>query len=237
MNFFGHAVVASWASDDPALAFGSMLPDFAHMLGVARIESSDATVTAGIALHHACDEVFHTSATFVRLQNKSRTLLSALGLPRGAGLATSHVGVELMLDSELSRDPAHLKHYLLSINHGLRKKAYTVISAQPSALPADTDPLGTLLTLLVERVDRLAPQNGTELAERLFRILSPRPRLAFAATAVPQVAEWAEATWPELRAQIPAWLQEISTGLALQSGAPRHGASRLHAQGLEPRRG
>ncbi|MEN9577830.1 MAG: hypothetical protein RJA70_839 [Pseudomonadota bacterium] len=223
MNFFGHAVVASWASDDPALAFGAMLPDFGHMLGLTRIDSSHPTIRAGIALHHASDDVFHNGLTFVRLQNQGRAALMIAGLPRGATLALSHVGVELMLDRELSHQPDHLKHYLLSIEQGLRhcsSLSWSLPTVTAGALAGqkadDGHPFERLLTLLGERADKLAPRNGDELAERLFRILSPRPRLTFPRAALPQVASWADALWPELRMAVPTWLNEISAGLSLR---------------------
>ena len=47
MNFFGHALAASWRSREPGFALGSMLPDFASMCGM-RLDGASDAVTAAV---------------------------------------------------------------------------------------------------------------------------------------------------------------------------------------------
>src|SRR4029079_14058794 len=67
VNFFGHALVASWRSRAPAFALGAMLPDFASMCR-ARVEVvGHADLAAGVDWHHETDRVFHAAGAFRRL--------------------------------------------------------------------------------------------------------------------------------------------------------------------------
>ena len=59
MNFFGHVVAASWVSAEPAFGLGSMLPDFASMIGARLRASSHVTTKEGIDWHHTTDAAFH----------------------------------------------------------------------------------------------------------------------------------------------------------------------------------
>ena len=103
MNFFGHAHVAIRESASPAFVIGSMLPDFASMVG-CRIASVDAGALAdGVAHHHHTDALFHASETFVDFQRRSCARLDAAGVRWGTARAVAHVGVELLLDGELTQ--------------------------------------------------------------------------------------------------------------------------------------
>ena len=67
MNFFGHAVVATWHATEPRFVLGAMLPDFAAMIRARPPAARDPELARGIALHHATDEVFHDAPTFREL--------------------------------------------------------------------------------------------------------------------------------------------------------------------------
>lgn len=61
VNFFGHAAVATWSSDEAGVALGAMLPDFQSMSGARMASSPDAGVAAEVELHHRTDAVFHSA--------------------------------------------------------------------------------------------------------------------------------------------------------------------------------
>ncbi len=227
MNFFGHAVVASWFEDDPAVALGAMLPDFAHMLGCRRIETESPTIARGVELHHRCDGVFHDSPTFLRLQASSRRELADAGVSSGPRLAIAHVGLELMLDSELSRESGHVAQYVKALKQGLARSdelRFVGNSRQGAAHELGCE-FQALLTMLLERVEHLSPRTPEQLFVRLMRILARRPRLCPRAQDEAAVVAWAERMWPRLRTSLDGWLAEISAELGV--GMPA-GRSPLH---------
>ncbi|MFO0567015.1 MAG: hypothetical protein U0263_15210 [Polyangiaceae bacterium] len=92
MNFFGHAAVAAWHSRDTAFVLGAMLPDFASMIRARPPEIEEPTLLAGVAHHHATDEVFHDAPEFRALVQSSSEELSArqasAGVVRGRSLTS-----------------------------------------------------------------------------------------------------------------------------------------------------
>lgn len=119
MNFFGHAVVAGWAGGADRVVLGSMLPDFESMTGARVLNSRDADLERGIALHHRTDDAFHGTPVFVALCRRAIVALSASGVRRGTARAVSHIGTEMFLDGILADDESHAKTYLdaLAPNH------------------------------------------------------------------------------------------------------------------------
>ncbi len=116
MNFFGHAVVASWQpAAGPGLTLGAMLPDFAGMCGARIASADDVDVARGIDLHHATDAVFHQAAPVRALFAATEQRLYARGCRRGPTRASAHVGVELLLDGSLLDDPGHRAVYLAAL--------------------------------------------------------------------------------------------------------------------------
>ena len=167
MNFFGHAVVASWVpSPQPAvLALGAMLPDFAGMAGVTvPAEWNTGALGDGIALHHRTDAAFHPLPPVVALMRDLAERLTAAGVSRGPMRAVSHIGVELLLDGALARDEAAC---------GLYCEALAV------ALPATGfDPLLQRLRSYGAPTDLADP---TVVTTRVLRAIAHRPRLAASA--------------------------------------------------------
>ena len=117
MNFFGHAAVASWSSDSPAVVLGSMLPDFATMSG-ARIANDGAhepAIGRGIDIHHKTDSVFHQLPVVTGLMRDLDTLLEERSCARGPRRAVAHIGVELLLVEDVEvgfGDVAEYRHDL-----------------------------------------------------------------------------------------------------------------------------
>src|SRR5688572_19138971 len=94
-----------------------MLPDFATMCG-GRIDSAATDeVTRGITLHHATDAAFHTLPVVTGLMRELDGQLADRACARGPRRAVAHVGVELLLDGELTDEPAYRAAYLAGIAH------------------------------------------------------------------------------------------------------------------------
>ncbi len=117
MNYFGHAAVASWTTAEPGIALGAMLPDFATMCRAKLPTSPDAAITAGLALHHRTDEVFHQLPVVTASMRELDDRLAHGGCARGPRRAVAHVGLELLLDGVLVAEPAYRTSYLAAIAH------------------------------------------------------------------------------------------------------------------------
>ena len=87
MNFFGHAIVASWTSVEPAFVLGSMVPDFANMVGARVPRVFHEGVARGVEFHHATDRVFHIflgepsieqkQKVYIRIRKQLRSAIAA----------------------------------------------------------------------------------------------------------------------------------------------------------------
>ena len=167
MNFFGHAAIATPAA--PGVVLGAMLPDFATKCG-GRIErADDADVTAGIALHHATDAVFHQLPAVTGLMRELDDRLRAAACARGPRRAVAHIGVELLLDGMLVGEPTYRAAYLAGI-----ACESPVIWRDADAAPRFTGLLDRLRAHGVP--DDL--QRPEAITQRIQRILAHRPLLA-----------------------------------------------------------
>ena len=115
MNYFGHALVASWRAAPAAMVLGAMLPDFSSMCRARLAPAQDAEVDAGLALHHATDAAFHDLPAVVGLMRELDARLDHLGCARGPRRAVAHVGIELLLDGVLLDDEAGRSSYLAGV--------------------------------------------------------------------------------------------------------------------------
>lgn len=120
VNYFGHAAVASWTSLEPRASpgrsLGSMLPDFATMIGVRLGDAVEPEVVAGVALHHATDSVFHQAQPVLDLMRQLDERLGELGCARGPRRATAHIGTELLLDATLLSDETYRASFLAGLD-------------------------------------------------------------------------------------------------------------------------
>jgi acyl carrier protein phosphodiesterase len=120
VNYFGHAAVASWSflgtGPSPGKSLGSMLPDFATMIGVRLGDAVAPDVAAGIALHHATDSAFHQAAPVLALMRELDDRLGVLGCARGPRRATAHIGTELLLDATLLSDQTYRASFLSALD-------------------------------------------------------------------------------------------------------------------------
>ncbi len=216
MNFFGHAVVATWRSRRPGFVLGAMLPDFANMLGVRPPEVVHPDLSDGVAFHHETDRVFHDAPTFRRLQLEARRTLREMGLPRPGALAVGHIGVEILLDGALARDAEGVSGYLAALECAGNAELAARIVWNDASLP---ERFRTLSGVLAERGVGPGMQTAERVAFRVARALESRPRLRLTGDGALLVRDWALASDAAVAAASGPLIDELRLGLAL-SGPP-----------------
>lgn len=227
MNFFGHAVVARWVRREPRFVLGAMLPDFASMCRARFSQVGDPQVAAGVEFHHRTDGVFHATPTFLALQREALEALEAEGVGYGPARAVAHVGVELAIDGELLADEGACADYLQAV------AALPTVDVSCSRGQPRFDAMAARATDFGLPDDYRSPRR---VAERLERILAPRPRLAFANGDVDRVARWLERARPGIAGRIEALLDEVRAGLSVDTPARDrailpHPSSRVRSRG------
>jgi hypothetical protein len=208
VNFFGHALVASWHGRGGRFALGAMLPDFATMLGARLVGADDPDVADGVALHHATDRVFHGLAPFARAQIAISRELVARGLPRGPARGVAHVGFELCLDGALLDQPGGARAYLDALASG---------GDEPSLRWSDPDAAARWSTMRARLAGYGVPVDygvPDRVAERVERVLSRRPLLALDQPGARLVRAAMPAIAARAAASAPAVLDGLRTGLA-----------------------
>ena len=215
MNFFAHAVVASWHSREPLFVFGAMLPDLIGMTGVRLAGTTDEALRRGIDLHHATDAAFHSAPVFTQLCAEAIARLAEEGVERGTSRAVAHVGFELTLDGVLSSEPEPRELYAAALDIA----GSGVLEGKLSTSPASG------LSRLTAGLHRLArasiPVAYAEpdvVAERLQIILAPRPRLAMRPSDFEPVRRWAADVRPQVVARRYELLDQVRRGLTSQAG-------------------
>ena len=146
-----------------------MLPDFASMCGGKIASADEAAVSAGIALHHATDAVFHQLPAVTGLMRELDEHLRRGRCARGPRRAAAHIGVELLLDGVLVGEPAYRAAYLTGLAH------------DPALAWRDPDDAARFATLLDRLRARGVPDDlrlPEAITMRLHRVLAHRPRLA-----------------------------------------------------------
>ena len=210
MNFFGHAWVAGWFSQREPFILGSMLPDFANVLGVSPPASRHAELSAGIELHHATDRVFHDTEAFGALEHGAREALGNAGLRKGARRALAHIGVEFLIDAELGRRSPEWAGYARALDYGSSGACGSELSWRGSDTSA-SERLASLCSRLASVARE--PADTRVLARRLVATLASRPRLALIPAEVPLVEAWLGECRPEVQARLPDLLAQLAREL------------------------
>jgi acyl carrier protein phosphodiesterase len=211
MNFFAHALVASWRSVEPRFVLGAMLPDLSSMIGVRITHAADAELERGIQLHHATDAAFHSAPIFTGLCSEAIEALGALGVERGCSRAVGHVGVELLLDGSLSGDRSARQTY---------RDALAVAELPDfDRLVHTVEPSGSvrLRAGLVRLAAAPLPEAYREadfVAQRLRGILASRPRLAMRPGDFEHIQRWAQSVQPRVFAQRNELLDQVRSRLS-----------------------
>ncbi len=229
MNFVGHIHIAGHCLDRfrrpstvsavespvPAATetrdrylFGTALPDFAAIgRFLMQGEPANPTVAVGVDMHHSTDSAFHGCQWFRTHSQEVTTALEQRGINRGAAMACGHVGVELLLDG-----------HLLAENVELRPVAQRVLELADQAdlgveelVPADRQ---ADWTAHLRRISTWPLpddyHNPMAVAERLYRILRPRDRLAFDQSQIALVADALDQASTDLIAGVPDMVDGVS---------------------------
>jgi hypothetical protein len=174
VNFFAHALVASWRSRSPAYGLGAMLPDLASMVGQRTPVVPHVEVAAGVDLHHATDRAFHRLPVFVRAMAEIQAALMQRGVARGPAAGAAHVGFELCLDGALLDEPHAIASYLAALDAARGELRTAIPWPEPGA--------ELRWHALVDRLASWGPPDRTRdlalVTERVARALARRPRLA-----------------------------------------------------------
>ncbi len=221
MNFAGHVEVARNGSrpdggDEARFHLGAVLPDLAAM-GRFRLlgRPDDPDITAGIDIHHRTDDAFHRHRWFRETSGAVVRHLDGAGLPRGAARAVGHVGVELLLDGHLLRQPGGLGG---------------AVGGAIEAVVTEIDELAPLVDqdqrdrwrLHLEQVAAWSVPDDYHrpeaVARRLERILRWRPRLALPPEAVGAVAEALEIQQDAVRSGAAPLIAELRRDVGTSSG-------------------
>lgn len=210
MNFFAHALVGLWQSEDRRFVLGAMLPDLSAMLGVRSTSAQDPVIDAGIRFHHTTDAAFHGAPHFVRLCAQSVESLTSQGVGRGTARAVGHVGVELLLDGLLSHDQRAHAAYRDALGYAVEQRLADTLD-----WPAEQrERMHAGLARL-----RAAPvpdgyREPAFVTERLQTILARRPRLAMQPADLPRVATQVQALHGELSQHWRELMEQVRARLA-----------------------
>lgn len=189
------------------MVLGAMLPDFASMSRARLRAVGDPHVEAGVALHHATDDVFHGAETFVALNAHGVDALEAAGLGRGPARAVAHVGIELLLDGLLLDDPPLEAAYLEAV----------ALPVAELELSFHRDGAARFEALQERLQSHGLPDDyrwPDRVALRLEQILARRPRLALSPADRPRVVRFLEDARGLLVDRLPTLLAEVDEGLA-----------------------
>jgi hypothetical protein len=213
VNFFGHATVAGWRSNNPSFVFGAMLPDFAAMCGNALREVLDSEVRAGVDMHLATDDVFHRAPIFIDLCSCAVESLVFRGVKRPSARAAAHAGVELMLDGALSGDRVARANYTNALNAGASDQLADKIQWRDPWVRDDWRRL-----IMILRSANM-PQGYCEtdfVLGRLVNILARRPKLALVSgSELSAVSRWIEEARPLVEQLCPILLEQVKQGLKI----------------------
>jgi hypothetical protein len=142
----------------------------------------------------------------VALLSAGSAALRAAGLARGPARAAAHVGLELLLDAELAREPHAAERYA----EALAVASHPQIEAAIAWRGEDGTPRWrTLHARLCARGAPDPQEDRAALAARVARALASRPRLALGDGDREGVARWLAAVRPQVAVAAPGWLLRV----------------------------
>jgi len=210
MNYLGHAAVASWRSQDRAFVLGAMLPDFATMIGARPPATTHAELESGMQFHYRTDEVFHRSAAFVELTGAAFDWLLTRGVERGRARAIAHVGVELLLDVDLSRAEPVRRAYVAALHGGAAHDLGRHLSWGVPEGPLGFEDLRSRQLARGVTADEPTPE---VTSQRLRRALAARPRLALDDAAELVTRDWVSLARPHVATRASGLARELAERL------------------------
>jgi hypothetical protein len=211
VNFVGHiatGVAVDGSAADTEFLLGTALPDFAAMARL-KLDRTGGSLGTGMQLHHDTDAIFHRQGWFLDLEHDLLDELTAAGVPRGGALACAHVGVELLLDGELLRTDDTAAAVV---------DVYRAMASPPTVAldvvdPAQRDRWSEHLTGIAQRLDPFLYGDPNSVAQRLHRITSSRPRLAFEPEHIATIAVLLAAVQPQIAASAPDVLARVAAAV------------------------
>jgi hypothetical protein len=207
VNAFGHAVAASWERRDGAFLLGAMLPDLATLVGGRLGRVGEPALAAGLRHHLRVDACFHSLPGFTSWEAEASAGLRQAGLRRHPARAAAHVAIELALDGELAREPAHA---------GVHERAMR--AARERDAPAwRREPSGDWGELIARLSAAGPPRHLREpeaVARRVEAALARRPRLRLAGAEGRALAGWLDAQAPAAGVRAAALADELRRELA-----------------------
>lgn len=204
MNFFGHAVVASWQDPQASHVLGSMLPDFESMTRVALVDVLDDDIRRGIDTHHRTDDVFHRAPTFLALCAYALDSLTEASVRRGTARAVGHIATEMFLDGLLASREGHADRYLAALDVGTGDALRWADSGRA---------FGVLHGRLKNWGAPVDYHDPTFVLARLEGALRQRPKLAITADDYTRVARCLPALREEVRLRAEELLDEVQDAL------------------------
>lgn len=202
MNLLGHVRVALHVSDDERYVLGAILPDLESLVG-ERLDGARELpdVVAGIAVHKATDAVFHADRRFIDGSIALTRALLARGVGRGPSRGVGHAGWELLLDGLLVDDAAVTTAFAGAVD------ALAELATREDGL---TDRLAWFAERQRTQPIWAAYADPAAVADRLHRQLSARPRLAFPADQLPEVADELAKARAGIRVDGPALIDDVT---------------------------
>ena len=200
VNYFAHAWIASRVRPEARFIWGAILPDLAGFLRIRLPDQPDPEVAEGMALHHACDAIFHALPGFRERKLAGIRTLRALGLGRGPARAASHVGIEIVLDAALAAAcPRTLEHFADALGASER-----LVCSTPEDFRA--------IQQMAQRLSEFEPAAdlgaADQVAESVRRTLEHRPALALQPGDLAPLADWLRGTELELTADAESLAHE-----------------------------
>jgi hypothetical protein len=223
MNFFGHAVIArrkeaARGNVRAEFVLGAMLPDFASMLRCRPPRAESSVLEQGVRFHHATDDAFHGSESFLEFSRRASSFLATKGLSRGSARAVAHVGVELVLDGALAAETAANEAYLSALDAALTTQVTSQISWNAHEYAVQFQ---HLCHSLRRRGAVFGDASAELIAERLRRILASRPRLALDDMGQNVVRDWVVAARPLIVSRAPLLIVEVERRLEIANSFER----------------
>jgi hypothetical protein len=210
LNFFSHVAVVAKFTQDEGVAFGSMFPDFAGLLGIKVPTTQNTTILVGFTVHHETDKIFHDLSAFRTACREETASLQRRGFDRGPALALAHVGLEFLLDCALARDEDSVALFERSLAWASPECLKTQLYGFSGEIAAKFEQLRQRLLTVGPPTD---PPKPTVIAERIMRTLERRPKLTPRLSMKPQLVDWISASYTDRTGLFPSLFEQVNEAL------------------------
>ncbi len=211
VNFLSHAALTAEFDPTPLVVFGAMLPDLAAMVRLPLPRRLCKELGLGVAWHLRQDELFHDLPAVRCAMSAGAALLETAGLGRGAARASSHVGLELLMDEQLWTKPATRRAFESALEVA---DPDSVAELADWALPERLEDLSQLRERLLRRLETPQAASPELLAQRLAWTLQGRPRVELRPDQLPLVSSWFAAEADKRQHEFSSWLGSLRLGLS-----------------------